>query len=219
MPCRPLPSLPALVLWALWPGCVAAGAHELPPDAEQALQRARVPAEALSAVVLDLGSGEAVLSQQPARPVNPASLTKLATTLAALERLGPAWTWRTPVWLQGRMLPGGVLEGSLVIQGSGDPTLVIERLWLLLRRVQQLGVGEIRGDIVLDNSAFAVPEGSAADFDNDPLRPYNVRPSALLFNFKSVTYGFTVDAAAGVARVQADPPLAGVTVEIGRAHV
>ena len=37
--------------------------------------------------------------------------------------------------------------------GSGDPKLVPERLWLLLRRVQQLGVREIRGDIVLDGSA------------------------------------------------------------------
>ena len=49
----------------------------------------------------------------------------------------------------------GVLDGSLFIKGTGDPKLVIERVWLLLRRVQRLGVREIRGDIVLDRSAFA----------------------------------------------------------------
>ena len=54
---------------------------------------------------------------------------------------------------------------------------------------------EIRGDIVLDSSAFALPEG-AADFDGEPLRPYNVQPDALLLNHKAVTYSFVPDAAA-----------------------
>ena len=81
--------------------------------------------------------------------MNPASLAKLLTTMAALDQLGPAWTWATPVWLQGS-LSDGVLDGSLHIKGSGDPKLVVERVWLMLRRVQQLGVREIRGDIVLD---------------------------------------------------------------------
>ena len=109
----------------------------------------------------DVGGGRPVLHWQPHEPVNPASLAKLLTTAAALDRLGPAWRWRTPVWLTGP-LRDGVLEGSLVIQGSGDPTLVLERVWLLLRRVQALGVREIRGDIVLDGSAFAVPEAAPA---------------------------------------------------------
>src|SRR5205807_9122447 len=61
----------------------------------------------------------------------------------------------------------GVLNGSLVIQGSGDPKLVIERVWLLLRRVQQLGVRDIHGDIVLDRSAFAASDGVPGDFDGD----------------------------------------------------
>ena len=193
-------------------GMLAARADGLPAEVELALQRARVPEDALGLVVVDLGNGSTVLSANPDRPMNPASLTKLLTTYAALERLGPAWSWSTPVWLQGR-LQDGVLEGNLVVKGSGDPTLVVERLWLALRRVRALGVTEIKGDIVLDNSAFVVPDGSPADFDGDPSRPYNTRPAALLFNFKSVTYTFVPDATAGVARVLAEPALAGVTVE------
>ncbi len=189
-----------------------AHAAGLPPEVEQALQRAQVPEDALSVVLQDLENGRIRLAAQATRPVNPASLTKLLTTFAALQKLGPAWTWSTPVWLQGKVRDG-VLEGSLHLKGSGDPTLVVERLWMLLRRVQQQGVREIQGDIVLDNSAFVVPEGSPADFDGDPLRPYNTRPSALLFNFKSVTYTFTPDPAAGVARVGAEPALAGTPVD------
>ena len=187
-------------------------AQSLPPEVQAALQRARVPAIALSVVVQDVGGGRPVLHWRPHEPVNPASLAKLLTTAAALDRLGPAWRWRTPVWLDGP-LRDGVLDGSLVIQGSGDPTLVLERVWLLLRRVQALGVREIRGDIVLDGSAFAVPDAAPGDFDGEPLRPYNVRPAALLLNYRSVVYTFVPDAAAGVARVVAEPPLAGTLVD------
>ncbi len=191
---------------------LAHAAQPLPADALLALQRAGVPAEALSVVVHDATTGRRVLNWQEHLPLNPASLTKLLTTYAALDRLGPAFTWTTPVWITGP-LKDGVLEGSVFIKGQGDPKLVLERVWLLLRRVRELGVRDIRGDIVLDNSAFSVPEAEAGDFDGEPLRPYNVRASALLLNFRSVTYSFQPDEAAGVARVVAEPALAGLQMD------
>lgn len=187
---------------------MAGQATALPPEVQLALQRARVPASALAVVVEEAGSGRSLLAAQAQEPVNPASLAKLVTTYAALDRLGPAWSWRTPVWLDGTV-HHGVLEGSLVIQGRGDPTLVLERVWLLLQRVQQRGVREIRGDIVLDRSAFALPAHAPGAFDGEPLRPYNVGPDALTLNFKSVVYGFVPDPAAGRARVTQEPRLDG----------
>ncbi|HEX3140347.1 MAG TPA: D-alanyl-D-alanine carboxypeptidase/D-alanyl-D-alanine-endopeptidase [Rhizobacter sp.] len=195
---------------------LAAQAHAgpLPPEVEAALQRANVPQEALVVVAQEVGASVPRLAWQPQALVNPASLTKLVTTTAALDLLGPAWSWTTPVWLQGSTL-NGVLDGNLVIKGSGDPKLVQERLWLLLRRVQQLGVREIRGDIVLDRSAFTLPPHNPGDFDNEPLRPSNVGPDALLLNYKSIALTFTPDAARGVAIVSSEPPLAGVRVDVG----
>ncbi len=190
----------------------AAASTALPPEVRHALQRARVEAEHLSVVVQEAGSGAPVLFHEGRAWVNPASLTKLATTYAALDLLGPAWTWKTGVWLDGPV-KDGVLDGSLVIRGSGDPTLTVERVWLLLQRVRQLGVREIGGDIVLDRSAFAAPERSPADFDGEPLRPYNVKPDALLLNYKAVTYRFAPDAARGVAVVGVEPRLDGVAVD------
>ncbi len=190
----------------------ARGAPRLPPETAAALHAARVPADALAVVVQEVGSGRRVLQWQPDKPMNPASVAKLVTTAAALERLGPAYTWATPVWLAGPVRDG-VLEGSVFIKGSGDPKFTLERVWLLLRRVQQLGVREIRGDIVLDNSAFTVPEVDAGDFDGERLRPYNVRPAALLFNFRSTLYTFTPDLAAGVARVSVEPALDGTVAD------
>jgi D-alanyl-D-alanine carboxypeptidase/D-alanyl-D-alanine-endopeptidase (penicillin-binding protein 4) len=78
--------------------------------------------------------------------------------------------------------------------------------------VQGLGVRSIHGDIVLDHTAFAVPEADPGSFDGEPLRPYNVAPDALLLNYKSVVMTFVPDRTANIAQVQFDPPLAGVAV-------
>ena len=196
------------------PGAVVRAAPDtLPPTVAGALDRAKVPRDAVVAMVQEVGGDNLRLAWRIDQPVNPASLMKLLTTYAALEMLGPAWGWNTPVWLQGTVRDG-VLDGNLVIKGSGDPKLVVERLWLLLRRVQQLGVREIRGDILLDRTDFKVPEQGLADFDGEALRPYNVAADALMLNYKSVVFTFTPDPARGLALIGVDPPLAGVRTEV-----
>lgn len=220
LPCPRLATAPARTwLAACWlllgTQALAQPAAVLPPEAAAVLQRERIPADALSVVIEEVGPPPAPLPRlrwQAERAVNPASLTKLLTTYAALDLLGPAWAWNTPVWINGEV-HDGVLDGSLILQGRGDPKLVLERLWLLLRRVQQAGVREIRGDIVLDNEAFAPPRMQPADFDNEPLRPYNVRADALLLNQKTVNYRFVPDLPRGVVRITAEPALAGTRVQ------
>jgi D-alanyl-D-alanine carboxypeptidase/D-alanyl-D-alanine-endopeptidase (penicillin-binding protein 4) len=192
----------------------------LPPQVEALLARAKVPREALSAVVMDAApglQGKAVvaaplLSYQAASYMNPASVMKLVTTYAGLELLGPAYTWNTSVYTEGTVA-NGVLQGNLVIQGKGDPKLVIERLWLLLRRVQGLGIKSITGDILIDRSAFAASTQNPGDFDGEPLRPYNVTPDAFLVNYKSVMMTFVPNPGSGIASVSFDPPLANVQMQ------
>ena len=78
-------------------------------------------------------------------PMNPASTVKLLTTFAALDRLGPAYTWKTEIYGSGRT-QGEVLQGDLIIKGYGDSKLTLERFWLLLRTIRQRGIRVIRGD-------------------------------------------------------------------------
>jgi len=203
----------AALLWATSSlAAASAGAQALPVEVEAALRQARLPVSAMAAVVQEVGAGPGLLAWNEQQPVNPASLFKLVTTFAALDQLGPAWAWSTPVYFTGA-LHDGVLEGSVVIQGRGDPKLVVERVWLLLRRLQQSGVRDIRGDIVLDHSFFAPSSRAPGDFDNEPYKAQNVQPDALLLNFKSVSYRFVPEPAAGVARVGAEPVLAGLLVD------
>lgn len=197
------------LLLALWAHAAQAG---LPTAVQAELNRAQVPAHAVAAVVADVHpKGTVWLQYQAARSMNPASVMKLVTTFAALDTLGPAYTWHTQVWVDGPIRQG-VLQGNLYVQGGGDPTLVSEKLWLLLQRVQGLGIRRIAGDVVLDRSAYRLPPGDPAAFDGQALRPYNVTPDALLINYKTQTFTFVPDVTSGVARVQAEPPLAGVDV-------
>ena len=184
----------------------------LPAPVIATLQRAKVPVEALHVVVMEANGSlktSALLSHQATSSINPASLSKLATTVAALDLLGPTFVWRTPVYIDGPVRDG-VLQGNVYVRGSGDPRLVVERVWLLMRRLQGLGIQKIQGDIVLDRSAFDLPERNPASFDGEPLRPYNAAPDALLVNFKSLVFQFFPDRAANVARIHVEPPLAGV---------
>jgi D-alanyl-D-alanine carboxypeptidase/D-alanyl-D-alanine-endopeptidase (penicillin-binding protein 4) len=194
-----------LGLWA------TACAQALPAEVNRALQQAQLPAAALHVVVAPAQGGPARLSHRAEVPVNPASLMKLLTTSVALETLGPAYAWRTQVAADGPVV-GGSLRGNLYVQGQGDPKLVVERLWLLLRRVRALGIQHIEGDIVLDRSAFEVGPTDPGLFDGEPHRPYNAGPDALVVNFKSMVLQFVPDNRAGLARVHVEPPLAGLRV-------
>lgn len=187
--------------------CTQVVGQGLPSEVEAALAEAGLPRDAVVALVAPAEGGAPRMAHRADVAVNPASVAKLATTFAALELLGPTYSWTTPVYFDGPVRQG-VLQGNLVIKGQGDPKLVIERLWLLLKRVRAMGVRSITGDIVLDRSAFAIAPRDPGAFDGEPLRPYNAGPDALLVNFKTVTLSFTLEGSQ--ARVRAEPTLAGV---------
>ncbi len=190
-----------------------APAWTLPPVISAALDKAHVPPSALALWVQPVDATTPSWGWNPDFGVNPASVFKLATTSAALDMLGPAWTWKTGVFTTGPVR-NGVLEGSVVIVGTGDPSLVMERVWLLLRQLHDAGVHDIHGDILLDRSGFAPSTRSPADFDNAPSEPYNVLPDALLMNFRAVTLSFQPDPTAHVAHVSSEPPLAGLRIDV-----
>ncbi len=190
-------------------------AQTLPAAVDAALARARIPREAVSVLLVEADQDSKApprINHRATVAMNPASVMKLVTTYAALDLLGPAFTWSTPVYVDGPTRDG-TLAGNVYIQGQGDPKLVLERLWLLLRRLQGIGIKAVNGDIVLDRSAFDVPAADPSSFDGEPLRPYNAAPDALLINYKAVVMTFTPDRGANVAQVQFDPPLFGVQTQ------
>lgn len=134
----------------------------------------------------DRASDEPMLRvmHQAERPFNPASTMKLVTTHAALAMLGPNYRWTTRFLTTGP-IRDGVLQGDLILQGGGDPHLVIEDLHALMADLRAQGLTTIRGDLVVDDARFAVGPADGEAFDGDASQAYNVRPWAALTNFKA----------------------------------
>ena len=193
-----------LLAAALCAFSVGAFARDLPAPVRAALADAKVPLDAVGVVVEPVDAGAPVISHRADAPMNPASVMKLVTSYAALDLLGPAFTFHTDVLVTGT-LADGILDGDVFIRGGGDPKLTYERLWQLMHQLRARGLREIRGDIVIDRSYFAPPEKEAAPFDAEPRRAYNVGPDAFLVNFQSVQ--FTFEPSDEAVRVTAEPDL------------
>ena len=204
---RPFPTCAASLLLLL--ACVtglafARGDDPLPVPLAQALRSADIPASGVAVFVQEAGARKPKVSFNASQPMNPASVMKLVTTYAALELLGPAYTWRTEAYVVGR-LADGVLDGDLVLKGSGDPKLSFEQFWLLLRSLRARGLQHIHGDLVLDRSRFAPAPHDPAAFDGEPLAAYNVGADALLLSFKAVQLTLVPDAGEAAVAVLTEP--------------
>ena len=196
---------------------MAAEKTKIPAHVVSALQQANVPLNAVSILITPLAPDGANKPKAPTprlahranAEMNPASVMKLITTSAGLSILGPDFTWRNRIWVDAPIVDG-VLQGNLYVKGSGDPKLVLERLQNLLQEILRKGIKEVKGDIILDGSVFDLPPQSAASFDDEPLRPYNVAPQGLLLNFNAMLFKFSPDPALGIAKIEGEPPLANV---------
>jgi D-alanyl-D-alanine carboxypeptidase/D-alanyl-D-alanine-endopeptidase (penicillin-binding protein 4) len=186
--------------------------EQLPEPVRRILDIRKVPHDTLSVHVQDVDSGEVIVAWHADEPRNPASTMKLLTTLVGLAVLGPTYQWETEVYALGD-ITDGKLDGDLLLRGKGDPFLVTERVWQMLRLVRQAGINEIDGNLLIDDSYFDVPDYDPGEFDRQPLRAYNVAPNALLMNFKVVRYWFEPDHDRNAVRVWVDPPLENLRVE------
>jgi serine-type D-Ala-D-Ala carboxypeptidase/endopeptidase (penicillin-binding protein 4) len=105
------------------------------------------------ALAVDLATGSVLFSQNGARSLAPASNEKLPVTFAALTTLGASYRYETDVLGEGGQ-EGTVWHGSIVLKGSGDPTLSSADLRALALQVRAGGIRRISGPIVADESWY-----------------------------------------------------------------
>jgi D-alanyl-D-alanine carboxypeptidase/D-alanyl-D-alanine-endopeptidase (penicillin-binding protein 4) len=189
---------------------ISALADGLPPTVLKALKAAQIPAAQVAVVVQPVDAAQPLVAHNATQAMNPASVMKLLTTYAALDLLGPAWTWKTTAWVD-NVAVDGRLEGNLYLKGSGDPRFAIEHLSSLLRQLRARGIQHIAGDVVLDRTVFNVPSSDPGAFDDKPMRPYNVGPDGLLINFRALR--FTLQPDNGKPRVLSETPSDGLRVD------
>jgi serine-type D-Ala-D-Ala carboxypeptidase/endopeptidase (penicillin-binding protein 4) len=164
-------------------------AAELPSSVADALKRAGIAPSGVSIYVQSVDSDKPTLTQNADKSFNPASVMKLVTTTAALDLLTPAYRWKTEMYRDGRV-NNGTLEGNLLIKGYGDPSFKAQEFWRMLMSLQQAGIKQINGDLLIDKSYFAKNVGNRKTFDEETWRAYNAEPSGFLVNGRNTSFKF-----------------------------
>ncbi|HVN22619.1 MAG TPA: D-alanyl-D-alanine carboxypeptidase/D-alanyl-D-alanine-endopeptidase [Syntrophorhabdales bacterium] len=140
-------------------------------------------------VVKSLSDGAFIIQSHADRFFIPASNMKLFTTAAALVLLGPEFRYATNLYVDGEPIDG-VMYGNLVIRGVGDPTLsgrfhargADEIFTQWAETLLNMGVREVRGNIVGDGSLFGGDYLGAGWAWDDEVYCYSAEISALSVN-------------------------------------
>lgn len=135
-----------------------------------------------------LDSGRVLGAIAPRRALSPASVSKLYTAAAALDRWGPQHRFTTRLVSTGTIDDDGVLHGDLVLEGGGDPALVSEDLWRLIQRLRQRGITAVRGQLVVSQWRFGPVECVTTDRCRAASRAdnaYSARLSSAAVNYAS----------------------------------
>jgi serine-type D-Ala-D-Ala carboxypeptidase/endopeptidase (penicillin-binding protein 4) len=201
-----------MVLWGLLvSGPAAANFGLLPEPLQQAIRAQNLPPDAVGLWVQRVGDPAPLARLNPGEFFNPASVIKLATTLAALSELGPNHVWTTEI-LATAPVRDGVLKGDLILRGSGDPGMVSEEHWRMLGALRRTGLRRIEGNVLLDASVFQVPLEDPGAFDGQPLRAYNQPPHALHVNANALRFHVLPEPDGRNIRIESDPPLPGLQI-------
>lgn len=136
-------------------------------------------------VSVAVGIAEAIVyAHHGTVPRIPASNEKLLTSMAALDRFGPAHRFPTTAASAARVRHG-VLRGDLWLLGSGDPELTSARLAALAAALRDAGLREVRGSVIGDTATF--DRGWwALGWQRHLSRSFVTRPTALAFGGNQV---------------------------------
>ena len=115
----------------------------------------------------------------------PASNVKLLTTAIALKRLRPEYRFKTALYAT-TPVGGETLRGDIFIKGFGDPNLVSEQMWLLVKELKNIPLRKVHGDIIADASFFD-NNLRVKTWKKGGVEAYNAPLGALSFNFNTVT--------------------------------
>jgi serine-type D-Ala-D-Ala carboxypeptidase/endopeptidase (penicillin-binding protein 4) len=156
---------------------------------DQQVREALRGTSALGVHVVEIKSGATVYGYAPDEPRILASNTKLFTTAAALDALGPGHLYETRFLLRGAVRDG-LLQGDVGVVGGGDPNIsgrtfdgdsfAVFRDWA--RALRERGIRRVAGDVYLDHGMFSGPQVHP-DWPRDQLSSWYEAPvDALSFN-------------------------------------
>jgi serine-type D-Ala-D-Ala carboxypeptidase/endopeptidase (penicillin-binding protein 4) len=158
----------------------------VPPEVAALVADAKLTG-VLTYVVADAATGEVIEADGADVQVPPASVTKMITSLYALEVLGPGYRFATRVVATGPV-QNGIVQGDLILVGGGDPTLDTDRLAALAERLAQAGITGVTGQFGV--YAKALPTVTQIDAGQPDYVSYNPTISGMNLNFNRVHFSW-----------------------------
>ncbi len=149
-----------------WPGNVAGRIDRLLGN--ELFNRSQV-----GLMVYDLTADSAIYCHNERQLLRPASTMKVVTAIAAIDRLGGSFQFKTTLSYTGA-IEDGVLNGDVYLVGGFDPRFNSDDMGSFVDGIRHMGIDTIRGRIVADKSmkdADMLGEGWCWDDDNPVLSP------------------------------------------------
>jgi D-alanyl-D-alanine carboxypeptidase/D-alanyl-D-alanine-endopeptidase (penicillin-binding protein 4) len=138
-----------------------------------------LPSAHFSMTVIDPRDQSIVYQHESGRYLTPASNTKLFTALASLYELGADFNFETTLSYNPKQVSKKILKGDLYIKFTGDPSLSSNDI---LKLLSQLPIKQIKGNIILDDTQYELPN-IAPGTSVDDLGWYYAAPvSAIIIN-------------------------------------
>ncbi len=190
------------------PAAPTAAVSALSADLERLIANSGINGAQWSVLVVSLDQGDTLYAHNADQHLAPASGLKLFTTAAALYYLGPDFRYSTFLLADGKV-ENGVLNGDLVVYGTGDPTFTgrfgrRDAVWhAFADTLLALGIREVRGNLVGDASYFAGP-GAGSGWQEDYIGASYAAPSSAL------TFGENIATLEIKPREVGEPPFVGV---------
>ncbi|MGB0798788.1 MAG: D-alanyl-D-alanine carboxypeptidase/D-alanyl-D-alanine endopeptidase, partial [Planktomarina sp.] len=134
---------------------------------------------------MDVETGAVVDSVAANRSLPPASVTKAITAGFGLKSLGADHVFTTQLIAVGDVVDGQ-LQGDLILQGGGDPTLHTDQLVDMARALEAAGIWDVTGRFLVSDAGF--PFLREIDPSQPPQVGYNPAVSGINLNFNRVRF-------------------------------
>jgi D-alanyl-D-alanine carboxypeptidase/D-alanyl-D-alanine-endopeptidase (penicillin-binding protein 4) len=114
----------------------------------------KIPNTRLSCSIYSLDQDKYIYMKNFDKPLTPASNTKLVTSFCAFDRFGVDYLVKTNIYIDDKNITDRVVNGNVIIEGTGDALLSISDIELIADQIKSLGIDSITGNIYADGTFF-----------------------------------------------------------------
>ena len=130
---------------------------------ERLLRSGKIDPKQSALLVTDLSDGRVIDAHNTSAPFIPASIMKCVTIASLLPESGTSYRYQTRI-LADAPVNKGILEGNLIIEGAGDPSIDAgcepagpDFVQEVVKILKNKGIKRIEGKVIIDKSVFTSP--------------------------------------------------------------